>query len=222
MNLIFFNPNNRLLRHDGDEFKARAMDAVNFFGSPIACPLPKGKDPQKRKFIIDTLRALPAVSVDRLLVFAHGSQKWCEFGGTVSALPLLIPELKRVLKPTARIGLYCCLTGHLDHGGYASSLSALLGGMPVMAHRSSSIWGLLGGHTSDNPYKRMFYRGDTGKTLTNNVVLDGAVIQSAVVPLYDNMVCNMWPTDKMMFRVYRDLLKASKTAEFEMLERWEK
>jgi hypothetical protein len=98
-----------------------------------------------------------------------------------------------VLKPTARIGLYCCLTGQLDYGGFAASLSRLLGGMPVMAHRSSSPWTLLGGHTVDNPYKRMFH---------------------------NSLVDNLWPTDKAEFAKYRDNLKTSKTAEFEMIEAW--
>jgi hypothetical protein len=195
MRIIFYQPNNRLLRKDGAEFTARALDAARFYGPEVrSVALPKGNDAKKRKYITDYLRVQVAdSSVDRLLVFCHGSQKWCEFGGTVSALPLLITELKRVLKPTARIGLYCCLTGHLDHGGFAASLSRLLGGLPVMAHRSSSPWGILGGHTTDNPYKRMFAH---------------------------STVENMWPTDKAAFRIYRDLLKSSKTAEFEMLERW--
>jgi hypothetical protein len=196
MNLIFFQPNNRLLRHDGQEFEARALDAARYYGPEVrSFAMPKGNDAVKRRYIMTVLQAQNSASVDRLIVLCHGSQKWCEFGGTVGALPLLIPELKRVLKPDARIGLYCCLTGHLDYGGFAASLSRLLGGMPVMAHRSSSPWELLGGHTTDNPYKRMFH---------------------------DSIVTNLWPADKAEFKAYRDNLKASKTAEFEMLERWER
>ena len=195
MNIIFFQPNNRLFRKDGAEFTARALDAARFYGPEVrSVALPKGNDAKKRKYITDYLRVQVAdSSVDRLLVFCHGSKKWCEFGGTVSALPLLIPELKRVLKPDARIGLYCCLTGHLDHGGFAASLSRLLGGVPVMAHRSSSPWGILGGHTTRNPYKRMFAH---------------------------SLVDSLWPTDKAEFRAYRANLQADKNWPFEMLERW--
>jgi hypothetical protein len=167
-NLIFFQPHNRPFRTDGDEFTDRALDAVRYY-EPVDTfippmiydvrRMPKGNDLQKRRHALSVLQTLQTESVDRLLIFAHGTQKWCEFGGTVSALPLIAPEIKRVMKPDGVIGLYCCLTGNKHHGGFAHAMNVLTG-LPVLANASSSPWALLGGHTTRNPYKVAFVRGE--------------------------------------------------------------
>jgi hypothetical protein len=164
MNLIFLQPHNRIFRTDGKEFTDRALDAVRYY-PPMSCDvrqMPKGNDIVKRRHALSVLQTLQNESVDRLMIFAHGEQRWCEFGGTVSALPLIAGELKRVMKPDGVIGLYCCLTGNKHHGGFAHALSVLTG-LPVLANASSSPWGLVGGHTTRNPYKVVFIRGERVK-----------------------------------------------------------
>jgi len=213
MRIIFFQPNNRLFRHDGAEFTARAKDCRDFWtgqGHDVKmCPLPKANDAGKRAFVRGVLDVQAEKSVDRIAVFGHGTQGWCDLGMTVAIIkqstdPVtlktvvfsgsqssFVDSFERALTPDARIGLYCCLTGHNVVNGLAVSLSEVLPGVVIMANKSSSPWAILGGHTTDNPYKRMFIDGEYR---------------------------DLWPTDKAEFKVWREKLKESKAFEYELLE----
>ena len=112
--------------------------------------LPKTNDANKRLFVRGVLDAQPAQSVDRIAVFCHGTQRWCDLGITTATVSQIAPNLDRVFADGARIGLYCCLTGALSDG-LAARLSASLM-CPVLSHTTS-------GHTTRNPNKRMFSDG---------------------------------------------------------------
>jgi hypothetical protein len=154
MRLIFYYPHNRLLRHDGDEFAARALDCSRFWtgsGHKVrAFAIPKGNDAAKRQYVMTILAAQCNSSIDRVAFFCHGTATWFDAGFTTATIAQSGAEWRRVLTPDARIGLYCCLTGR-DTTGLAASLSRC-SGAPVMAHTTS-------GHTTRNPYKRLFDSG---------------------------------------------------------------
>lgn len=151
MRIIFYNPVNRMFRHDGDEFTARAKDCQRFWnvqGHEVKmCPLPKANDAAKRAFVRGVLDAQSAESVDRIAVFGHGTSGWCDLGITTAMVSTIANKFQRVLTTDARIGMYCCLTGKSIEG-LAGTLSRALGGIPVLCHTTS-------GHTSRNPYKRI-------------------------------------------------------------------
>jgi hypothetical protein len=159
MRIIFYNQNNRFLRHDGDEFTARAGDCCDYWrglGHVVNnYALPKANDAAKRLYVRSILDTLPTQSVDRIAVFGHGTSGWCDLGVTVATLPTITPNLDRVLTDDARIGLYCCLTGK-SINGLAGTLSRAIGGIPVLCHTTS-------GHTSRNPFKRTI----DGMVITN-------------------------------------------------------
>lgn len=190
MRIIFFQPHNRFLRHDGDEFTARAKDCQRFWnvqGYEVRmCPLPKANDANKRQFVRGVLDSLPEQSVDRIAVFGHGTRGSCDLGLTVATLASVVPNLDRVLTDDARIGLYCCLTGK-TWNGLAARLSFVLS-CPVLAHTTS-------GHTTRNPYKRAFSVDHPGQ-----------------------YYIDLMPTDKAARKEWIAKLQTNKTAPFEALE----
>jgi len=188
MRIIFFQPNNRLFRKDGSEFTARAKDCRDFWtgqGHEVKmCPLPKANDANKRQFVYGVLDAQEKYSVDRIAVFGHGTSTWCDLGFKVGDMMTLIQKMVTVLATeNVRIALYCCLTGKADRG-FANVLSMATGAV-VMAHTTS-------GHTTRNPFKRMFFGGDNYR--------------------------DMWPKDKASFRAWQKDLQTDNYVPFIALE----
>jgi hypothetical protein len=160
---IIIQPHNRVLRTDGKEFEARAKDAMKFYsGSAFdVLHLPKGNWKTKEAATLRWLESLPPRTLDRLLVFAHGTRRWCEPFGTVERFRgKMSAAVDRVMSDNhPRIGLYCCLTGDtLD--GFTAAMHAETGAT-VLANKSSSPWGIVGGHTTRNPHKRMWLSDGT-------------------------------------------------------------
>jgi hypothetical protein len=177
---IIIQPNNRVLRTDGKEFEARAKDAMSYYGGSEfdVLHLPKGNWKTKEAVTLKWLESLPPRSLDRLLVFAHGySSKFSEAFGTVARFRgKMSAAVDRVMSDDdPRIGLYCCLLGDtLD--GFAAAMHTETG-CTVLANKSSSPWGTVGGHTTRNPHKRIFWN-------------DGTVID--LMPPYGSRNRNAW------------------------------
>lgn len=155
MRLIFYYPHNRLFRHDGDEFQARALDLSKLWtmnGQKVRTfAIPKDNNERKSLYVQTVLATVCNHSIDRIAFFCHGTSNWFDAGFVTSNIATIKDELRRVLIPNkSKIALFCCATGSSDNG-LAMALSAAADA-PVMAHKTS-------GHTTRNPYKRMFENG---------------------------------------------------------------
>jgi hypothetical protein len=98
--------------------------------------------------------------LNRVIFLCHGSPNSFGGGFNVSNISMLANRLSYVAKSNATITLFSCLTGKKPVGGLAEVLSTD-SGLRVFAHKTR-------GHTTRNPFKRVFFRGKMANLYPEN------------------------------------------------------
>lgn len=150
---LFYWPHNRPFMHDGDEFAAQARQAITYYqntGETVsAFAIPKVSKLEKRQFILNALRGFKGKSLSRVIFLCHGSPR--AFAGfSMSNVGVLGNVIYGRSKMDSAVILYCCLTGKRDDG--IADLLSRTSARRVIAHKTR-------GHTTRNPFKRIFNGG---------------------------------------------------------------
>lgn len=151
--VIFHWPHNRPFKRDGDEFKSMARYAAEYYrahGMEVRnYAIPKRPKLEKRQFILGTLQVFKKHSLSRVIFFCHGSPR--AFAGfNMRNAGRLGGLIYKKTKRDAAVLLYCCLTGKKANG--IANMLAMSSARRVIAHKTR-------GHTTRNPYKRLFNGG---------------------------------------------------------------
>jgi hypothetical protein len=159
--IIFYWPHNRPLMHDGDEFRRQALVCKKWYKangySVDMREIPKGRAYVRRNYVMSQLAPYGHNELHRVIFLCHGSSKSFGAGFNVSNVSMLADRLS---KSNAIITLFCCLTGKKQVGGLAEVLSTD-SGLMVFAHKTR-------GHTTCNPFKRVFFRGKMANLYPEN------------------------------------------------------
>lgn len=174
---MFYWPHNRPFMHDGDEFTAQARQAITYYqnaGETVsAFAIPKVSKLEKRRFILNAIREFKRGSLSRVVFLCHGSPR--AFAGfdmrNVGRLGDVIYGRSKI---DSAVLLYCCLTGKRNNG--IADLLSRTSARRVIAHKTR-------GHTTRNPYKRIFNGG---------------------------VVADLWPQDKSARKRWIEMFKTSR------------
>lgn len=156
---ITYYPHNRPGKKDGDYFKTHAEKAAKFYNTlgyaVTMFALPKANDATKRAAFLNKLAKYPVNHFGRLLLFCHGTEKWCDAGLTVDTVTSWAQPLRNALASRAclpRVALYCCLTAKTQSTGLAAMISQTTQAHVVLGHTTS-------GDAVFNPYKAAYFMG---------------------------------------------------------------
>jgi hypothetical protein len=162
--VIFYWPHNRPFMHDGDEFRRQAFACKQWYEdngySVDMREIPKGKAYVRRNYVMTILSQYAHNEIDRVIFLCHGAPKSFGAGFNTTNVHVLANYISRVAKSNATITLFSCLTGKKPVGGLAEVLSTD-SGLRVFAHKTR-------GHTTRNPFKRVFFRGKMANLYPEN------------------------------------------------------